>query len=276
MPRRYYSSTAVATTLSASANNSTTSITVAALSGFPAQTPWTAILDADTASEEVVTVTNVSGTTLTVTRGVDGTSAVSHNAGAVFRHGVSARDFDETNSHVNDNSTDVHTQYVTKALVSGKGSLIAATANDTPADLPVGSNGFLLTADSGESTGLVWRGSPEVIGIAVSDEETALTTGTAKVTFRMPFAMTVTAVRASLTTASTSGNPTFDINEGGTSILGANKLSIDANEKTSTTAATATSISDSALADDAEITIDIDTAGTGAKGAKVYLIGRRA
>jgi hypothetical protein len=207
---------------------------------------------------------------------VDGTSAVSHNAGAVFRHGVSARDFDETNSHVNDNSTDVHTQYVTKALVSGKGSLIAATANDTPADLPVGSNGFLLTADSGESTGLVWRGSPEVIGIAVSDEETALTTGTAKVTFRMPFAMTVTAVRASLTTASTSGNPTFDINEGGTSILGANKLSIDANEKTSTTAATATSISDSALADDAEITIDIDTAGTGAKGAKVYLIGRRA
>jgi hypothetical protein len=35
-------------------------------------------------------------------------------------------------------------------------------------------------------------------------------------------------------------------------------------------------ISDTALADDAEITVDIDTAGTGAKGAKVYLIGRRA
>ena len=275
MPRRYYSSTAVATTLSASANNSTTSITVAALSGFPAQTPWTAILDADTASEEVVTVTNVSGTTLTVTRGVDGTSAVSHNAGAVFRHGVSARDFDETNSHVNDNSTDVHTQYVTKALVDAKGDLVTATADNTPARLAVGTNDFILTAASGETTGLVWRGSPEVIGIAVSDEETALTTGNAKVTFRMPFAMTLTAVRASLTTASTSGTPTFDINEGGTTIL-STKLSIDANEKTSTTAATAAVISDSALADDAEITIDIDTAGTGAKGAKVYLIGRRA
>ena len=275
MPRRYYSSTAVATTLSASANNSTTSITVAALSGFPAQTPWTAILDADTASEEVVTVTNVSGTTLTVTRGVDGTSAVSHNAGAVFRHGVSARDFDETNSHVNDNSTDVHTQYVTKALISGsKGSLISSNGTAVTA-LSVGSNGQVLVAASGESTGLIWQGPAEVIGIAVSDEETALTTGNAKVTFRMPFAMTLTAVRASLSTASTSGLPTFDINEGGTTIL-STKLTIDANEKTSTTAATAAVISDSALADDAEITIDIDVAGTGAKGAKVYLIGRRA
>ena len=269
MARRYYSSTAVATTLSASANNSTTSITVAALTGYPAQTPFTAIIDPDTASEEVVEVTNVSGTTLTVTRGVDGTSAVSHNAGAVFRHGVSARDFDEANAFVNGGG-------IANALVNAKGDLITATADDTPARLAVGTNGFRLEAASGEATGLKWAADPVCIAVAVSDETTAITTGTAKITFRMPFAMTVTAVRASLTTASTSGNPTFDINEGGTSILGANKLSIDANEKTSTTAATATSISDSALADDAEITIDIDTAGTGAKGAKVYLIGTKA
>ena len=275
MPRRYYSSTAVATTLSASANNSTTSITVTALSGFPAQTPWTAIVDPDTASEEVVTVTNVSGTTLTVTRGVDGTTASSHSAGAVFRHGVSARDFDETNSHVNDTSTDVHSQYVLKSLIDAKGDLLTATADNTPARLAVGTNNFQLVADSSTATGLKWAAEPAVLAVAVSDEETALTTGTAKITFRMPFAMTVTAVRASLTTASTSGTPTFDINEGGTSILGT-KLSIDANEKTSTTAATAATITDSALADDAEITIDIDTAGTGAKGAKVYIIGTRA
>jgi hypothetical protein len=193
----------------------------------------------------------------------------------VFRHGVSARDFDEANDHVNDSSTDVHPQYVTKALVDAKGDLVTATADNTPARLAVGTNDFILTAASGETTGLVWRGSPEVIAVAVSDEETAITTGNAKVTFRMPFAMTLTAVRASLTTASTSGLPTFDINEGGTTIL-STKLTIDANEKTSTTAATAAVISDSALADDAEITIDIDVAGTGAKGAKVYLIGRRA
>jgi hypothetical protein len=164
---------------------------------------------------------------------------------------------------------------VGNALISGsKGSLISSNGTAVTA-LAVGSNGQVLVAASGESTGLIWQGPAEVIGIAVSDEETALTTGTAKVTFRMPFAMTLTAVRASLTTASTSGLPTFDINEGGTTIL-STKLTIDANEKTSTTAATAAVISDSALADDAEITIDIDTAGTGAKGAKVYLIGRRA
>jgi hypothetical protein len=81
---------------------------------------------------------------------------VSHNAGAVFRHGVSARDFDETNSHVNDNSTDVHTQYVTKALVDAKGDLVTATADNTPARLGVGSNDTLLVADSAQSTGIKW------------------------------------------------------------------------------------------------------------------------
>lgn len=116
--------------------------------------------------------------------------------------------------------------------------------------------------------------SPETIVVAVTDESTAITTGTAKVTFRMPFAMTLASVRASLGTVSSSGNPAIDINESGVSIF-STTLTIDANEKTSTTAATAAVISDSSLADDAEITIDIDTAGTGAKGLKVYLIGRR-
>lgn len=164
---------------------------------------------------------------------------------------------------------------IPNTIVNAKGDLIAATAADTVDRLAVGTNDYILTADSSQTTGLKWSGEQEVIAVAISDETTAITTGTDKVTFRMPFAMTVTSVRASLSTASTSGNPTFDINEGGTSIL-STKLSIDANEKTSTTAATPPVISDSALADDAEITVDIDTAGTGAKGAKVYLIGRRA
>lgn len=110
--------------------------------------------------------------------------------------------------------------------------------------------------------------------IAVGDEITAITTGTAKVTFRMPYAFTLTEVRASLTTASSSGIPTVDINEAGTTIL-STKLTIDANETTSTTAAVPPVISDASLADDASMTIDIDVAGTGAAGLKVYLIGRK-
>ena len=114
----------------------------------------------------------------------------------------------------------------------------------------------------------------ETIGISVVSESTTLTTGTAKRTFRMPFAFTVTGVRANLSTASSSGIPTVDINEGGTTIL-STKLTIDANELTSTTAVDAAVVSDTALADDAEITIDIDVAGTGAKGLKVYINGYR-
>lgn len=118
---------------------------------------------------------------------------------------------------------------------------------------------------------------PVQIQLACSDETTALTTGAAKVTFRMPCAVTVTSVRASLTTAQSSGSIfTVDINEGGTSIL-STKLTIDNTEKTSVTAATPPVISDSSLADDAEITVDIDQIGDGtAKGLKITIIGTRA
>lgn len=114
--------------------------------------------------------------------------------------------------------------------------------------------------------------------IAASDETTALTTGTAKVTFRAPYAFTLTAVRASVTTAPTGGTLlTVDINESGTTVL-STKLTFDASEKTTTTATTAAVISDSAIADDAEITIDIDAVGSTIAGAglKVYLIGTRS
>ena len=116
----------------------------------------------------------------------------------------------------------------------------------------------------------------EYLVLAASDESTALTTGTGKVTFRMPYAMTLTAVRASLTTAQVGGTIfTVDINESGTTIL-STKLTIDNTEKTSTTATTAPVISDTSLADDAEITIDIDQVGDGtAKGLKITLIGTR-
>ena len=118
--------------------------------------------------------------------------------------------------------------------------------------------------------------TPIEIQLACSDETTALTTGTAKITFRMPCGMTLTKVRASLTTAQTSGSIfTVDINEGGSSVL-STKLTIDNTELTSTTAATPPVISDSILADDAQITIDIDQVGNGtAKGLKVTLIGTR-
>lgn len=131
--------------------------------------------------------------------------------------------------------------------------------------------GSAVTSVNGDTGAVI---VPVPIGIACSDETTALTTGAAKATFRMPFAMMLTAVRASLTTAQTSGSIiTVDINEAGASIL-STKITVDNTEKTSTTAATPPVISDSSLADDAEITINIDQVGDGtAKGLKVWLIG---
>lgn len=111
--------------------------------------------------------------------------------------------------------------------------------------------------------------------VSCSDENTtALTVGNAKVTFRMPYAMTLTAVYAELTTAQASGSIlTVDINEAGTSIL-STKLTIDNTEDDSATAATPAVISDASLAARAKITVDIDQVGDGsAKGLKVTLVG---
>jgi len=160
MARRYYSSTAVETTLTSSVSNSATTLPVASTSGFPGTTPFTLILDEGTVNEEIVTVTGVASLNLTVTRGEDGTSAVSHSNGGTVKHGVSARDFDEANAHVNTTSGNPHSVTaadvgaVANSLVDAKGDLIAASADNTPARLAVGTNNYVLTAASGESTGL--------------------------------------------------------------------------------------------------------------------------
>jgi hypothetical protein len=155
---------------------------------------------------------------------------------------------------------------------SDTGTFVAAsklTANRTY-DLPDASGTIALTS-------LI--GAPCEFIIACSDETTNLTTGTAKVTFRAPYAFLLTGVRASVNTAPTGSTLIVDINNGANSAL-STKLSIDASEKTSTTAATAAVIDTTYddIADDAELTIDIDQIGStiAGKGLKVTLIGTRA
>lgn len=120
----------------------------------------------------------------------------------------------------------------------------------------------------------VWIDSSPLI-IPVGDETTTITTGASKVKYSLPYDFKVTGVAASLSTASSSGLPTIDVKENGVSILGATKLTIDANEKTTVTAAAGTSITDNLIAAGNEITVDITVAGTGAAGLKVYLLGYR-
>ena len=106
MAQRYYSSVAERTVLSGAVNGTTTTFIVDAVNGWPSSFPYTLTIDEDTINEELIEVTGRSATTLTVVRGVDGSSGVAHSAGASVRHGVSARDFAEPNLHIN--TADLH------------------------------------------------------------------------------------------------------------------------------------------------------------------------
>lgn len=193
MARRQYSSTAQATTLTTTVASGTTTMVVTAATGFPASTPYTMIVDPDTVNEEVVEVTNRSGTTLTVTRGVDGTSAVAHSAGAVIRHGVSARDFDEPNSFLNAGGTVGGNVSVTGTVsatstVSGSGlagSLLSSASPVTIGTAAAGTSAIPARDDHVHSgTNAVLVNATQTSSILIAPEErwnvsaTAVTTTT--------------------------------------------------------------------------------------------------
>ena len=134
--------------------------------------------------------------------------------------------------------------------------------------------GLPAWADAGHVT------QSRALEIACSDETTALTTGTAKVTFRMPFAMTLNqgedGLRASLTGAgSTSGTTTVDVNQNGSTIMSSTKLTVDYGDLTSVGATAEPVITTLALTDNASITVDVDavTGGADETGLKIQLIG---
>lgn len=110
--------------------------------------------------------------------------------------------------------------------------------------------------------------------IAASAEGEALAAGAAAITMRLGCALQLLEVRAALAVEQTSGAlVTVDINVAGASIL-STPLTLDNGSRTSVGAATPAVIGTALLADDAELTIDIDQVGDGtAKGLKITLIG---
>jgi hypothetical protein len=115
---------------------------------------------------------------------------------------------------------------------------------------------------------------PKFYSFAFSDEIVPMTAGVTKLTFHMPFAMTVTNIYCGLKTAQTSGSiVTIDINEAGSTIL-STKITFDNGEDDSNNAAAAPVISDTSLAFRAKITVDIDQIGDGtAVGGKCSIVG---
>ena len=107
MTTRKYSSRAQQTTLSSGITSGDTTMTVGSGSNLMGgKTPavgetYTVVIDPDTALEEIVDVSNyASGNTLTIARGIDGSTGVAHSAGAIVRHMVIGRDLSESNTHI--------------------------------------------------------------------------------------------------------------------------------------------------------------------------------
>jgi hypothetical protein len=99
--RRLFAGGAVQTTLVSPISASDLTITIAGDTGWPSgANEFFVVIDPDQANEEKILVTR-SGTTLTAAstgkRGVDGTAAASHSAGAVIYPCVSATDLDDAN-----------------------------------------------------------------------------------------------------------------------------------------------------------------------------------
>lgn len=164
---RLYSSISVETTLASGINTTQTTLTVpssaAATALLGGETLaagnvdiFTVVIDPDTSSEEVVYVTDVSGDTLTISRGQAGTgtagvSGIAHGAGATIRHVLTSDDLDFFR-----NGVATANAAIPKSLVNAKGDIVTATADDVPARLAVGTNGQVLKVNSSTATGLEW------------------------------------------------------------------------------------------------------------------------
>ena len=151
---REYSSISVETTLSAQMTSIQTTMNVAAGTGSallggvtlsPANTyQFTLAIDPDTANEEIVFAVANAGDTFTVIRGQAQSTAITHSAGAIVRHVLTASDLDYFNTAVQ------------PSTLTAKGDTFVATASSTVTRLGVGTDGQVLTADSAEAKGMKW------------------------------------------------------------------------------------------------------------------------
>jgi hypothetical protein len=167
------------------------------------------------------------------------------------------------------------TKHVYLSATAAHLALFSQATAAVASDLNTGTNTTkFVTADALAGSN---AGTPTVTLLVSDPGGSAITTGDGKVYWRVPSTlngMNLVGVAAALTTVSSSGIPTVQIANVTDSVdMLSTKLTIDANETDSSTAATAavidTTKDDVATGD--MLRIDIDVAGTGAKGLMVEM-----
>jgi hypothetical protein len=144
--RRQYAGAAAATTLTAGINTTDTTCSLAATTGWPssAGVPFYVVIDPGTSAEEKCSAT-ISGSTLTLVRAQDDTSASTHATGATIYPVFTANDADEANELVSKLTT--------------KGDLLVTTGSVLNR-LAIGTNDYALLADSAATNGVAWKQIP--------------------------------------------------------------------------------------------------------------------
>ena len=166
--------------------------------------------------------------------------------------------------------------------VSGKASTVMTTKGDIITysteriRKAVGSNSQFLVCDSTDADGNKYDFNTTSFVIACSDETTDLETGDDKAQIRLPFQFELTSISANVYTAPTGSTISIQVQEDGSDIL-STPITLDVSETTSESAATPPVISDSTLASNSIISIDLDQIGssTAGTGLKVNLVGYR-
>jgi hypothetical protein len=139
------------------------------------------------------------------------------------------------------------------------------------------SDSFLYTAVDDNLWVRMPRGYFEVVHRDCVPGNSTFSIGSSLYSFRMPYAMEISEVRASLSVSGSGGSVTsIDIKCAGVSIF-STLLTIDSGEKTSKTAATPAVLSTTILPDDSEISVDINgmSINGGEAGLKIAIIGWR-
>jgi len=181
MTTRKYSSRSQQTTLTAGINSSATSATVVSGSGLlggitiSAGEIFTVVIDPDTALEEIVDVSAVSTNTLTIVRGIDGSTGQAHSAGAVVRHMAIGRDYREANNHI-ENTTTAHGLTVADVITTTNTKTLTNKTLTSPTITGTGAIAGTFTGNlTGNVTGNVSGSSGSTTGNAAT--ATALATG---------------------------------------------------------------------------------------------------